>query len=403
MSQRKYTREEVSHALTILRPGDKTLAIAENFVNGATMQEAIAMTGTNHANGYKYIKRWLVRCAEMDGSPEAAPGGVVPEGFHVTGKSQMVSGPDGMPTWVKTSKSKEVQAEALRAFVDGLCEDIKPRKRKKPPKSKKYNPDLMTGVFIGDAHIGMRAFGVETKHADFDVEIAVQQLRDAIDYLVDKAETTETGLLVDVGDFMHANTQHNTTYSGTPLDVDTRHYRVMKAAAEVLQYMVDRMLEKFRRVVLVVARGNHNTDAAGALQLIMEFYYKHDQRVEVLPTDGFYHYVEYGKWLLGIHHGDKQKAEALAGSMARDMPEAWGRTTHRMWCTGHFHKDAVKTLPGVKHKVFAALPPPDSWHASHGFAGDGEMEMLTFRKEGGLYSTHVYNIPQPRVEPDKKI
>lgn len=26
--------------------------------------------------------------------------------------------------------------------------------------------------------------------------------------------------------------------------------------------------------------------------------------------------------------------------------------------------------------------------------------MLTFRKEGGLYSSHVYNIPRPVIEPD---
>jgi rhodanese-related sulfurtransferase len=178
---------------------------------------------------------------------------------------------------------------------------------------------------------------------------------------------------------------------------------VMEAAAEVMAYMVDRMLDKHKRVILVCARGNHDTDAAGALALMMKFYYRKEERVNVLDSHGFYHYIEYGNWLLGIHHGDKQKMESLAGSMARDMAQAWGRTTHRLWCLGHFHKDAVKTLPGVKCKIFAALPPPDSWHASHGYAGDGEMEMMTFRREGGLYSTHVYNIPQPRHEPDVMI
>ena len=107
--------------------------------------------------------------------------------------------------------------------------------------------------------------------------------------------------------------------------------------------------------------------------------------------------------MLGITHGNKQKAEALAGSMARDMAQAWGRTTHRMWITGHYHKDAVKTLPGVKHKIVGALPPPDSWSSSHGFAGDGEMEMMTFKREGGIHSSHVYNIPRPIVEPDVKL
>lgn len=287
--------------------------------------------------------------------------------------------------------------------MDGLCAGVKPTKPKPLPKAVKHDKNLMSGIFIGDAHIGMRAFGVETKHSNFDVDIGVQQLRDAVDYLVEKAPSAETGLLVDVGDFLHANTQHNTTFSGTPLDTDTRHYQVMKAAGEVMEYMINRMLAKFKKVIVVIARGNHNTDAAGAVQLMMEFYYKKEPRVNILPVDGFYHYIEYGKWLLGIHHGDKQRPRDLAASMARDMPEAWARTTHRLWCTGHYHKEEVKTYPGVKHKVFGALPPPDSWHASRGYSGDGEMEMITFRREGGKHSTYTYEIIQPRVEPDVRI
>jgi phage gp36-like protein len=319
------------------------------------------------------------------------------------GKVTIQRGADGeiQRTWER--QVDEDKQNALMAFAQMLTADIEPAKPKPLPKIKKHDPDMLTGIFIGDAHVGMRAFGKETKHSNFDTDIATQQLRDAADYLVAKAEPTETGLLVNVGDFMHANTQHNTTFSGTPLDVDSRHYAVMEAAAETMAYMVDRMLSKFKKVVLICARGNHDTDVAGAITLMMKFYYRNEKRVNVLDSDGFYHYVEYGNWLLGVHHGDKQKPESLAGSMARDMAKAWGRTTHRLWCCGHFHKENVKVLPGCKYKVFAAMPPPDSWHASHGYLGDGEMEMLTFKKSGGLYSSHVFNIPQPQHDPDVTI
>jgi hypothetical protein len=305
--------------------------------------------------------------------------------------------------WVQSSPEAEQMQEGISDYIEGLMADIKPYKAKPVPKHIEHDSELMTGIFIGDAHIGMYAYGKETGHSDFDSDIATRQLRDAIDYLVDKAEPTETGLLVDVGDLTHANTQHNTTFAGTPLDCDTRHDRVMKKAAMVMRYMVDRMLTKFKKVVVVVVKGNHNTDSAGTVRLALDFYYEKESRVNVLGTHGFYHYIEYGKWLLGLHHGDKQKPESLAGSMARDMAQAWGRTTSRMWCIGHFHKDNVKSLPGVKVKVFAALPPPDSWHASQGYSGDGEMEMLTFRKSGGIYSSHVYHLAQPIREPDVKI
>jgi hypothetical protein len=358
----------------------------------------------SHGNVIRVYQAAKKKLAAQGYSPEHDMTKTVPEGFHVQGVSTLYDQNGQVRAqWVKSQADREREQELLKAFVEGLNSEIKPARRKPLKRSAKYDPDLMSAILIGDAHIGMKAFGVETKHHDFDTKIATTQLREACDYLLERAPDARTGLLVNVGDLMHANTQRNETVSGTPLDVDTRHYRVMKAAAETMQYMVDRMLAKFRNVIVVMARGNHDSDAAGALQLMLEFYYHKEPRVTVPATDGYYHYLEYGRWLLGIHHGDKQKPEQLAASMARDMPEAWGRTTHRLWLTGHYHKEQTKTLPGVRHKVCGALPPPDSWHAAHGFQGDGEMEMMTFNRQGGLHSSYVYNVPQPRVEPDVKI
>ena len=306
--------------------------------------------------------------------------------------------------WHKTDFLKEQKADSLKDFVEGMKAEI-PVFAPKPKTKDIKRDDLMPSIFIGDAHIGMRAFGKETKHSDFDTGIATSQIRDAIDYLVDKAEFATNGLLVDVGDYTHANGSSNTTFAGTPLDVDTRHRSTLYAAAMTMRYSIDRMLEKVDNLYVIIAKGNHNNDVAPAIELMLSFCYEKEPRVHIQETHGYYHYFEYGKWLLGVTHGDKQPAERLAGSMARDMSEAWGRTlsSSRMWCTGHYHKEAVKVLAGVKHKVFAALPPPDAWHSSHGYSGDGEMEMMTFRKEGGVHSSHVYTIPQPKREPDVRI
>ena len=383
---------------------DREREVCEAVEQHGGIRPAAKALKVKHPGVHKIWHRVKARAAKQGHSPEHDMAHTVPDGYLVDGVSTLY-GDEGQlkQQWVKSRVDRERQHELYLAYMDGLCKNITPRDPAPAPRVKMHTQDMMAGIFIGDAHIGMRAFGRETKHSDFDTGIATAQLREGCDYLVEKAEPTETGLLVNVGDFMHANTQHNTTFSGTPLDVDTRHNMVMEAAGETLAYMVDRMLTKFKKVVLVCARGNHDTDAAGALALMMRFYYRQEPRVEVLRTDGFYHYIEYGNWLLGIHHGDKQKPESLAGSMARDMPRAWGRTTHRMWCVGHFHKDAVKTLPGVKYKVFGALPPPDSWHASHGYAGDGEMEMWTFKRDGGVHSKHSFEIPQPVAEPDVAI
>jgi len=368
-----------------------------------TQAQAAELLGVNKRGVERVLARVKKHAAMRGYAPDHGLQHPAAPGFGLAGYSDMRTNEEGKPIWYKFSKDRADLQRGIADFAKALTDDIKQADPAPVPKIERHTPDLMTGIFIGDAHIGMRAFGKETKHHDFDTDIATRQLREAADYLIDRAEPTETGLLVNVGDFMHANGQNNTTYSGTPLDTDTRQHRTMREAGMVMRYMIDRMLSKFKNVVVVVARGNHDTDPAPAVQLMLEFYYDRDPRVNVLNTEGFYHYIEYGNWLFGVHHGDKQKPESLAASMARDMPKAWGRTTHRMWCCGHFHKEQVKSLPGVKYKVFGALPPPDSWHAAHGFKGDGEMEMITFRKSGGIHSSHVYNVPQPELEPDVTI
>lgn len=398
--------EVPSHYSEVLETKSQ-VEVFEMLRAGKTQAQIGRERGVITRNAQAMAARIKERIIKAGYDPVKGIGTMTPAPYQVKGRSELVRvNEDGTETvamyWNKTEKEREAANESIMKFVEGLKSEIVPAKPTKAAKLD-YRSDLMPAVFIGDAHIGMRAFGKETKHHDFDTGIAVAQLRDAVDYLTDRAAPAKVGLLVDVGDYTHSDNHSSTTTAGTPLDVDTRHRSTMYQAAMTMRYMIGKMLEKCEKVHVVVARGNHNENVAPAIELMLSFYYEKEPRVHILPTNSKYHYIEYGNWLIGVTHGDTQKAEALAGSMARDMAQAWGRTTHRLWATGHYHKDAVKTFPGVKHKVFAALPPPDAWHSAHGFAGDGEMEMWTFRKSGGVHSTHVYNIPRPIVEPDVRI
>lgn len=303
--------------------------------------------------------------------------------------------------WVKPKVDQDKQ-EAMREFVDGLLEDIPQAKPSKASKGKK-DPDLASMIVIGDAHIGCYVYGPEVKDRDFDTDIATREIREAVDDLVERSPPAKIGVLVDVGDAIHANTSHNATWSGTPLDVDTRYHRIMKSAGMVMRYSIDRMLQKFDEVLVVVAKGNHNPDAAVGVQLMLSFYYEKEKRVNVLDTEGWFHYIEFGKWLLQVNHGDKIKPEKAVSAMSRDMPVAWGRTTHRMCIRGHLHNEITKELDGAVVRVFGALPPPDSWHNSMGFGSRSTMELVCLKKGGGVHSTLVYNIDRNYAEPDARI
>ncbi len=174
----------------------------------------------------------------------------------------------------------------------------------------------------------------------------------------------------------------------------------MKIAAMTLRYMVDIALERFETVYLYNARGNHDDNPAIGIALMLGFAYENNPRVIVPEAKGYFHYLEWGKWLWGMTHGDKANHRMLGDIMARDQKEAWGRTDFHWWMTGHFHKDHVFTLDnGAKVKICNPLVPPDGWHASMGYGGEQSMELITFRREGGIHSTYHHHIMRPKQAP----
>jgi len=373
--------------------------------SGMTQPQMASERGISLRNTVSAISRIKKNLRAAGYDPENHMTLVSPEPQAIKGRTALVKvGTDGTETvamyWNKTEKSR--QETGLEMLADKLAAQIAPYKPSKQIKTK-HITELMAAIFIGDAHIGMYAYQPETRHSDFNVDLATAQLREAIDNLIDRSPACEIGLLCDVGDFMHADTSHNKTFSGTDLDVDTRYERILDMAALVMRYAIDRMLSKFKRIIVVVVKGNHNPNAAVAVQKIISAFYHADNRVEILRTASYFHYIEWGKWLIGFNHGDKIKATKLPGIMARDQSEAWGRTTSRMWALGHFHHQNVLELDGCVVQKFAALPPPDGWHSSMGYSSIQAMQMIIFKKQGGKHSTLIYELDRQTQQPDLRI
>lgn len=380
------TERQKEHLEAVIKHGsciaaDRALGVSDNYTS-------------------KVLKSVEKRAAKAGYAPAAGLNRPSLEGFSLKRVSTLARNEFGEPQWQIQEADKERQAEAFRDFVDGLKEEIKPAKPTKALKAGKHDEDLMAAIVMGDPHFGMYAYSPETKNRDFDTDVASEEVRAAVDDLVERSPNAKTGVLIDVGDAMHMDSSHNTTYAGTPVDADTRYHRVMRSLAMALRYSVDKMLEKYPEVVVVVARGNHDPDSAIAIQLMLEFYYENEPRVNVLPTQGFFHHIEFGKWLIGIHHGDKVKAQKLVSILARDLPESWGRTESRLWIVGHEHHQETIELDGCKVRKFGTLAPSDGWHASKGYAGESTMELLVFRKSGGMHSSLIYSIPRHKIVPD---
>lgn len=319
----------------------------------------------------------------------------VPEGEVVIGRSIYTEDDEGNKAWLKTRRTmKEAERDkAIQAFVDALTKDLPKAKKQAQPKAKKFDPHLLPTIVIGDAHFGMRADARETKERDYDTKIASESMRDAIDYLVDLAPPSENALLVNVGDFIHANGSGGTTFGGTKLDVDTRIEVVLDVAAQTFVYSISKMLEKHKKVAVIMARGNHDSDTAIALALILKYYYANEPRVTILDPHGFFHTLQFGKNLIAVHHGDKVRAPKLASLLPKMLPEQWSSTNYRKWLVGHIHHQTLlETDNGVFVESFATLAPPDSWHAGAGYGAASAMHQIVFHREGGEALRHIYQL-----------
>jgi predicted phosphodiesterase len=224
---------------------------------------------------------------------------------------------------------------------------------------------------------------------------------DAINYLVELSAPCEHSLLINVGDFIHANGSNGTTFAGTKLDVDTRIEVVLETAAQTFIFAIDKMLSKHKNVTVIMARGNHDSDTAIALALILKFYYTKEKRVTILDPHGFFHTLQFGKNLIAVHHGDKVKAEKLGAILPKMLPEQWSSTVYRKWIVGHIHhQNSIETSNGCFVEAMGTLSPPDSWHAGAGYGASSVMNQITFHKDGGEAIRHVYQIRDSRKVPD---
>ena len=358
-------------------------------ISQSTMRDYVSIT-KNNAAAAGYSENWDARRH-------------VPEGEIVIGRSIYTTTDEGEKAWLKTRRTMTEAArdKALQGFVDGLVKGVKPYKPKAKPKQKKFADDLLPTIVIGDAHFGMRADARETKARDYDTKLSSGDMLDAIDYLVDLAPASEKCLLVNVGDFIHANGSGGTTFAGTKLDVDTRIEVVLEIAAQTFLFAIDKILSKHKRCVVVMARGNHDSDTAIALALILKFYYSKEPRVTILDPHGFFHTVQFGKNLLAVHHGDKVKAAKLGAILPKMLPEQWSSTVYRKWLVGHIHhQNAIETDNGVFVEAFGTLAPPDSWHAGAGYGVSSVMNQVVFHRDGGEVLRHVYQIRDSRKVPD---
>lgn len=336
------------------------------------------------------------RAARAGYSPEHDMTQTVPDGYHVKGTSTLYK--DGEPRlqWVKSNIDHERQRELMLQAIESSCRAIRPLPKIKAPKH--TMADLMSVYPMGDPHFGMYSWAAETGD-DFNLSIAEHDLYAAVDYLVDRSPPSERGVLVNLGDFFHAeNMEGITTRSGNVLDMDTRFARMIDVGVTALRRCIDRMLDKHKTVEMINAPGNHDETLALFMSVLFRNLYEKEPRVTIHDAPTMRHYIRHGKTLIGFVHGHQTKDTELIGIMAAERPQDWGDTKHRYFYRGHHHRDKVQEFNGGKVEQFRTLAAKDAYAAGHGYLSGRDMKCIVHHKEYGEQSRFTCGIDVLRAK-----
>ena len=365
---------------------------------GYTVAEVAEQLGMSERNAFRMLQRIKQKAAQMGYSPDHDMNKPVPDGFVVSGVSTYYND-EGKPTgqWVKSRLTADDRLKALQeAIADSVAEYKGLAKPAKQLKQKQDGSNYMVAIPIGDPHIGMYAWSEEAGE-DFDTDIARNDLLNASRNLFNASPDANRCLIANLGDFFHSDNQSNrTARSGAALDVDTRWARVLKLGCMVMVDMIHLALKKYPEVEVINAIGNHDDHSAVMLSAFLSAYFSDEPRVTVQPTTAKFHYVKFGKCLIGVTHGDTIKHNDLGELMATDKAEDWGSTEHRMWFVGHIHHSRKTELRGCTVESFRTLAAKDAWHAAKGYRSGRDMNAIVLHKDYGEVARYRCDIRMAR-------
>lgn len=365
------------------------------IIDNGSQRRACAALGIARGAMYDTIKRVKAYAAKAGYSPEHDMTHTVPDGFMVKGVSTLYK-QDGTVAqqWVKSSSDGARQFELMREAIKALCEDVE---RIHPRLPVEYSgidvsDDLMAVYPLGDPHIGLLSWGEECGQ-DWDLKIAEQNFIGVFDRLVKTAPSCKQAVIINLGDFLHADNMAGVTErSGHSLDLDGRYAKMVSVAMKIIRRMIESALDHHETVRVINCVGNHDDTGALFLSIALANIYENEPRVIIDSSPTPFHYVKFGKVLIGAHHGHSCKADKLPLVMATDKAKEWGGTEFRYFHTGHIHHDTLKEYPGVKVESFRTLAAKDAYATWNGYRSGQDSKAIVYHREFGEVERHTVNL-----------
>lgn len=364
--------------------GDNQVKTLQAVIDNGSNRKAAEKLGKNRRSVDIMMKRLREKAAKKAEAPDEDVNHQTMEGWDAKRVSTAYN-KDGEIAlqWIIQEPEKQAIKQKFESLISGMTDDLKGLKS--PVKApKKVNSDYLAMYMIGDHHFGMLADS-ETKvdDDDWDVKIATRILLDSIERLSDRVGDAEVGVLLNVGDFFHADSSKNETTAGTKVDVDTRISRTFKLAGRLFQALIDKMLLTHKEVIVINVRGNHDSDMACHLSSLLALLYDKEPRVNVLKNYSKLLTLQWHNNFFSFHHGDRIKHEQLLQQIVKHFDNEWSQSKNRYCHLGHIHHHMAKEIASCHFEHWGSLTSTDQWHSDSGYSAERSITAVTYHKQSG--------------------
>lgn len=308
----------------------------------------------------------------------------IPENHKISGKSTLYDESGRrILQWVKTSEDKEKRERMIKAILESLNSKIERAEPETLLNTSIKNEDLLNQYTITDYHLGMLSWHEETK-ADWDISIAENLLTDWFEYAISISPSARGCILAQIGDFLHFDGLDSVTpTSKHVLDSDTRFTKLVRVSIRVLRKIIQKLLQKYEFVHLILAEGNHDIASSVWLRELFSFHYENESRVTVDTSPDPYYCYEFGQTLLFYHHGHKRSVSNIDSVFVSKFKERFGISKHVYAHLGDKHSfkgEETNLMLIEQHRTLAAK---DAYASRGGWMSGRDAKVITYHKEFG--------------------
>lgn len=311
--------------------------------------------------------------------------------LSITGKSTLRDKEGNVVMeWTKTNVTQEDKLKALRTAIDTLKEDITPTKKTKL-KTLNFNSNICNQYTITDYHLGMMSWACETGD-DWDLKIAEDTLVNFFEIAIEQSPNAENAIFAQIGDFLHWDGLDAVTPANKHvLDADTRFTKLVRVAIRVIRKVITMLLQKYKKVTVIMAEGNHDPASSVWLREMLHAFYENEPRLTIDTNPDPYYCITFGKVCLFYHHGHKRNIKNIESVFVGKYKKEFGLSEYVYGHIGHLHhyKEETNLMTIEQHRTLAAK---DAYASRGGYLSGRDAKVITYHREFGEVGRNTINI-----------